>query len=93
MAKRRTWRWVTREQNPEENADIGIWSRATPQPRQVHYECFEDGKPSYEYRDWGQGKRGMADVSICPDEFEKLTGLTIPTDHPVKVEFSARIIE
>ncbi len=93
MAKRRTWRWVTRDQYPDGYGDIGVWTRATPVPRQIHHESFEDGKPSYEYREWKQGKKSRADTTVCPREFRRLTGLTIPTDRPVKVEFTARILE
>ena len=29
---------------------------------------------------------------FCADDFAGMTGLTIPTDRPVRVEFSARVV-
>ena len=77
MAKRRTWRWVTRD--PDSNLLVVVW-RSSEKP-QLDVD-----------RLWGNVDQDSM-FPICADEFKCLTDLIIPTDRPVKVEFSARIVE
>ncbi len=87
MSKRRTWRWVTRDQVTPYSVEV--WKKAA-RPRLV---ATYDGCPGQ----WFQNKDGRWDVddfvSFDADEFKKLFGFTIPTDHPVKVEFAAKVVE
>ncbi len=76
MAKRRTWRWVTR--------DVGfvkIWA--------------EYKKPELNsYGEWWNLSSGApGPTTVAAFTIHTLFGLTIPTDHPVKVEFTAKVVE
>ncbi len=81
MAKRRTWRWVTRYLG---SADVDIWPDETI-PRM---ESLPGGWSGWLVNGMTGGLEQMHSTS-----FWNLTGLTIPTDHPVKVEFSAKVVE
>lgn len=39
---------------------------------------------------WVSGKGGVA---ICAAEWKALFGVNVPTDRPIKVEFSAKVVE
>jgi hypothetical protein len=82
MGKRRTWKWVTRD--PEAvstwHDTVVVWEAARPRPG-LNEEGVWDTNPDGEHADY------------TPQEFKERWGLTIPADRPVKVEFTARIIE
>jgi hypothetical protein len=88
MAKRRTWRWVTRD--PEQISDpcICIWKLASI-PRLETFSWTG-------YQKWTQpDKNGEASDlwDCCYQDFKRELNITIPTDRPVKVEFTARVLE
>ena len=80
MAKRRRWRWVTMD---SDSADVDIWPLARPKPRMQRHAGWTG---------WlvADGCEGV--FQIHGSVFWNLTGLTIPTDRPVKVEFSAKVV-
>lgn len=60
---------------------VNIWPLAHPKPYwDALWELWDT-----------DGCTDCADV--CEKEFRRLTGLKIPTGRPVKVEFTARILE
>lgn len=78
MGKRRTWRWVTRD---SEDSYVHIWNLARPKPRRCNYS-------------WWYVDLDAADfIVICAKEFKVLTGITVPISRPIKVNFSAEVIE
>jgi hypothetical protein len=95
MAKRRTWRWVTREwvtRDSEQISDpcIRIWKLASI-PRLETFSSF-----FFDRQEWTQlDKNGESSdlLDCCYQEFKRALNITIPTDRPVKVEFTARVLE
>lgn len=74
---KRKWRWVTRNDN---DFLIDIWGLWRP-------------KPSKRSWGWLQLANRASRATICTREFKKLTGITVPTDKPIKVEFTAKVVE
>lgn len=77
MGKKRTWRWVTRDWV------VRVWPAIKPKP--TPFSNCHGGDW------WEQAESDCA--AICSREFKRLTGITVPTDRPIKVEFTARIVE
>src|SRR5579864_268268 len=73
----RKWRWVTADDRYREL--ICIWYS-------VKKPAWNDGQQM-----WEQGQDSGIDV--CADEFKRLTGITVPKDKPIKVEFTAKVVE
>ena len=78
MSKRK-WRWVTRKDRARV---VEIWNLYRPRP------TF-DAK----WEEWDIDSGDSDYVTVCAAEFKKLTGITVPTDRPIKVEFSAKVVE
>ena len=70
-------RWRWVTRDPE-GEEVTIWENARPIPRLY-------------YNEWESRRNDGPD--ICCKHFKATTGLTVPTDRPIKVEFSARVIE
>ncbi|KKN78955.1 hypothetical protein LCGC14_0344310 [marine sediment metagenome] len=84
MGKKRTWRWVTRE--PSDPSFVEVWRLARPAPTLVFFLGGDLG--------WFDCKEDFsAYTSICNKEFKKLTGITVPIGRPIKVAFSAEVVE
>jgi hypothetical protein len=85
MSKRRTWRWLTRDQWDKNDPHfvIFIWDGAS-KPRKARV-CHKGAI------DW----EGQGDSSeVCAHEFELVTGIVIPTDRPIKVDFGGcKVVE
>ncbi len=80
MSKKRTWRWVTRDRDGRLQ-HVFIWRLARPKPR-----LADDGF-------WEATGKLNDSVIVCPKEFKYLFGFLPPTDRPIKVEFSAKVVE
>ena len=74
---KRKWRWVAREDGC---SIIYIWNLYRPRPKQT---CDI----------WVMYTHGAYYACVCADEFKKLTGITVPSDKPIKVEFTAKVVE
>ena len=88
MAKRRTWRWVTRDPGEGEAQWVCIWKLASvPRLRKINW---------WDGWEWTQTHKagGLSDLwDCCYEEFKRELNITIPTDRPVKVEFTARVLD
>ena len=87
MANRRTWRWVTRAPDQPKEEWIFIWKLASV-PRLE--------RNNYGWMEWTQTHKNgeLSDLwDCCYREFKRELKITIPIDRPIKVEFTARILE
>ena len=82
MGKRRTWRWVTRDPGcGVVFIWFGIGSVSTP----VMSDDVSIG--------WVIQNRSDSFV-MCYQPFKAATGITVPTDHPIKVDFGGcKVVE
>ena len=79
---KRTWRWVTRDDGTD---DVWVWfgpgSVKKPLERTVFGAVERD---SY----------GAKCFSMCHRQFKAATGITVPSSHPIKVDFGGvRVVE
>lgn len=77
MVKRRTWRWVWVTRSPINPKHIEIWVDKKIPQVGVRLEVWVGDRFN----------------TFNARDFEDLTGLIIPTDRPVKVKFSAKVVE
>ena len=72
------WRWVTRDGGAQE---VIIWLGKYWRKEPTFNETFQYWNSSAE------------EFEICAQQFKSILGITVPTDHPIRVSFSAEILE
>ena len=82
---RRTWRWVTR--NPGDDS-ICIWPKLKKptrlDPELTNWTNLDVAKDGYKFDG----------AYVCAFDFHRLTGIDVPTDRPIKVDFTGvRVLE
>jgi hypothetical protein len=77
---KRTWRWVTRDDDRDSGEENGVW-------------VWAGGRKPIKRDDiWVDGSDGYNGVEICQQQWDLLFGIEVNPEKPVKVEFKAKII-
>ena len=85
--RKRIRRWVTRDRQQSP----GDRHSSYPSP----YVNVYSGSPKLHRRQDGAGVSWLASTShtvVCHREIEELLGTDVPTDRPILVEFTARVV-
>lgn len=80
---KRTWRWVSRDNDPFKDHTIQIWPLCEKPHKSFHY--FDEDKFIW------QGVQYS--MEICDKEFKKLFGFLPKPGELMKVEFKARRVK
>jgi hypothetical protein len=82
MSKRRTWRWVTRDSyHGEPEDEIRIWPKVKRPTRRG------DRWATWSNWDALNDDDDLNGAGVCVFDWHRLTGITVPTDRPIKVDF------
>lgn len=80
---KRNWRWVSRDPS---TSWVQIWGNGEPVPKLRKNTLVKRVM-------WTIGDDNCDDTVISHDNFLSLTGITVPLDRPIKVVFSAEVVE
>ena len=81
---KRTWRWVTRD---DDNYNVKVWMRVNIPRMRVSNACPMQCK-------WTQSGGENTRVALCFRQFKMCTGITVPSSHPIKVDFGGvKVVE
>ncbi len=85
-ARKRLWRWVTRDARDDSDDAVEVWS-GFKKPERVGINFY-----GYPTRSYWRAERGDSTM-ICAKEFKKLFGKLPPTDEATKIKFSAEWLD